>query len=781
VTSPDTDLQPRAVRSEWLPRGLVVVAVALVFFPVLRHPTQVVYSEISDLLSGHQPYRELMTQSLRARGRLPLYDPTAFGGIPLVGDPQSGLVYPPNWLHALPGGPAWFGWSMLLHLCVGAWGVLFWLRGHFPSAAPRLSGALAFALAGKWFAHLVSAGHVVFLPLAWVPWQCGLIDRVARTGSPRSSVWLAAVTALVLTGMHPQLLLYSQLLVALYAAIAVADRTRTAPVRSSFLLAGAGVLGLALAASQLLPTLASADLFVRGELPYVVASWKALTPGLLLGMLLPGQASGHPTEDVAFLGVAALACVCFAPWAREQRRLVAFFVAILLACVLYALGSDGGPAGGLHRLLFELVPGFDLFRRPSRMLLVAGVPLAFLTAAGIQALCRGPATRGKRILAGTLVAAGVALAGSHRSAEAGWALCGLALPAVCLLPWRRSRRRQVGWVAVLVVFVDLARFDAPQVRTRPLESILGETQIAASLRAPLGQGRVLGLHRNVPWGESSLPAAYAAAAGLESLGGYNPLIPRATYGYMRAGVAQREPRLRIDATTIRTKQIASRPHLDLFNTRWIAAHAPIHVEGLVLRRLVRGQRVYLANKKGDRSPPRDVYVYENVRRMPRAALVRRARAVADSDAAIAEISRLDPRSEVLVEDPDLAGQFPGVYRPLAVEHHGDEFDVELDAGAGGYLVLSELWYPGWRADDAGEPVEIHRANGIFQVVRLGPGSHHLHFRYRPRSWVVGRGISLAALAVTAGLLLLAPRRARVRGARSGAAALSGRSARRPPR
>jgi len=746
--------------AEWGLRAVVVVAVGFVFLPVLRHPTQVVYSDAYDLLSGHEPYRHLMTESLRRYGRLPLYDPTAFGGMPLVGDPQSGILYPPNWLHALGGGPLWFGWSMLLHLCVGGWGVLWWLRAHFPGAAPRLAGALAFALAGKWFAHVVSAGHIVFLPLVWVPWQLGLVDRIVRTGSPRACGWLAAATALVLTGMHPQLLLYSQLLVALYAAISLGCRHGTAPVRSGLLLGSAGAIGVALAASQLLPSLASAEFFVRGELPYVVAAWKSLTPHHLLGMLLPEQGrGGGSTEDVAFLGVAVLACASFAPWVREQRGTVLFFVVCLVVCTLYALGPFGGPHGGLHRLLFEFAPGFDLFRRPSRMLLVAGLPLAFLTGAGVQALCARPTNPRKRVLAGLLLAAGASLVATFRSSESVWALLGLALPALCLLPQSQSLPRHIGWLAAFVVFFDLARFDAPQVRTKPLEEILGENRVADWLRAPLGEGRVVALHRGKgPWDSSSLPAAYATGAGLESLGGYNPLIPRATYEYLQAGVAQHEPNFRMAATTIPSMEIASRPHLDLFNTRWVVTHVPIDVDGLVLRTIFPDQRVYLSHKAG-LSRPRNAHVYENVRRLPRAALVRRARAVADSDAAIGEISRLDPRREVLVEDPDLVGSYPGHYQPLSVDHRGDELEFELDAGAGGYLVLSEIWYPGWHADDAGEPVEIHRANGIFQVVRLGPGPHRLQFRYRPRAWVVGSRISVAALAVTGGLLLLGgPRR-----------------------
>ena len=51
--------------------------------------------------------------------------------------------------------------------------------GGGPPAVPaRAAGALTFALAGKWMGHVLLAHHFVYLPLAWVPWQLGLVDRL---------------------------------------------------------------------------------------------------------------------------------------------------------------------------------------------------------------------------------------------------------------------------------------------------------------------------------------------------------------------------------------------------------------------------------------------------------------------------------------------------------------------------------------------------------------------------------------------------------------------------
>jgi hypothetical protein len=71
--------------------------------------------------------------------------------------------------------------------------------------------------------------------------------------------------------------------------------------------------------------------------------------------------------------------------------------------------------------------------------------------------------------------------------------------------------------------------------------------------------------------------------------------------------------------------------------------------------------------------------------------------------------------------------------------------VERPAG----LVLLDADYPGWQASVDGKAARIYNANYLFRAVLLGPGRHHVTFRYAPRS--VYLGLELAC----AGALLLA--------------------------
>jgi hypothetical protein len=69
----------------------------------------------------------------------------------------------------------------------------------------------------------------------------------------------------------------------------------------------------------------------------------------------------------------------------------------------------------------------------------------------------------------------------------------------------------------------------------------------------------------------------------------------------------------------------------------------------------------------------------------------------------------------------------------------------------GRLVLSEIAYPGWKAQVDGRPALINGATGLLRSVELGPGMHEIVFTFAPGSMAWGAGIGVLALAVLAAL------------------------------
>jgi uncharacterized membrane protein YfhO len=61
--------------------------------------------------------------------------------------------------------------------------------------------------------------------------------------------------------------------------------------------------------------------------------------------------------------------------------------------------------------------------------------------------------------------------------------------------------------------------------------------------------------------------------------------------------------------------------------------------------------------------------------------------------------------------------------------------LHTQSAAAGWLVLSELDFPGWVADADGVNLPIHRANGMFRAVCVPAGDHTVHFVFHPWTMV----------------------------------------------
>jgi uncharacterized membrane protein YfhO len=71
-----------------------------------------------------------------------------------------------------------------------------------------------------------------------------------------------------------------------------------------------------------------------------------------------------------------------------------------------------------------------------------------------------------------------------------------------------------------------------------------------------------------------------------------------------------------------------------------------------------------------------------------------------------------------------------------------------------YLVLNDVWYPGWTCRVDGSPAELRRANFLFRAVALAPGEHEVDFVFAPESYRRGKAITVLTLVGAAVLTLL---------------------------
>ena len=112
-------------------------------------------------------------------------------------------------------------------------------------------------------------------------------------------------------------------------------------------------------------------------------------------------------------------------------------------------------------------------------------------------------------------------------------------------------------------------------------------------------------------------------------------------------------------------------------------------------------------------------------------------------------------SDPIPNTPQNTGQ-PGAGEPFVkslfqfklTKEGPDEELFQVRQGRSGWVVFSEVMYPGWKAWLDGNPAPLLTANHIFRSLWVPAGNHEVRFRYEPRWWkpiLAGTGLWLLSL------------------------------------
>lgn len=169
----------------------------------------------------------------------------------------------------------------------------------------------------------------------------------------------------------------------------------------------------------------------------------------------------------------------------------------------------------------------------------------------------------------------------------------------------------------------------------------------------------------------------------------------------------------------------------------------------------------------------EVSIYQVPWVLPRAALYGAIELVADDDV----LARLkdpvfDLNQKAIVSREWLTSEEAGSAQPLAtapgspvraasiVQYQSRKVRIEAESAMPALLVLNDTDFPGWRATVNGQPAPIVTANYLFRGVFVPAGKSVVEFRYEPRSFQAGLGLSLGALVILSGLVFWERRKRR---------------------
>jgi uncharacterized membrane protein YfhO len=85
-------------------------------------------------------------------------------------------------------------------------------------------------------------------------------------------------------------------------------------------------------------------------------------------------------------------------------------------------------------------------------------------------------------------------------------------------------------------------------------------------------------------------------------------------------------------------------------------------------------------------------------------------------------------------------------------------DVAAQNAIRRFLVISEIWHPGWSAVVDGRSATLYQTDIALQGLWLEPGTHKIQLRYWPPGLTAGSIMTVLTCMAVAGLLLVRKRR-----------------------
>ncbi|MEA2326979.1 MAG: hypothetical protein QOE68_1938 [Thermoanaerobaculia bacterium] len=665
---------------------------------------------LSDITFQMIPWRQALRRAV-IEHEWPLWNRFEGCGDLLAGAAQAAPFSPFTLIALLLPVAASFGYTASIAFFIAAIGAFLFARDFECSEMASLIAATIFTFSAPMALQILwPLGFAwAFLPLVFLAGR-----RVVVAPSIRSASILTTVLALEVLAGHPETLLHVTFLGGIYGAYELLRPGRAHRGRAIAYAAAAGAVAVLLTAIALLPFLEASpqtgEHFVRTE--FFAKSPLRIPAGrpsaALISDLLPfaRQSFRHFLLAHAEAGSVALALAVFALWRSRARE--RWFFAILGVICLMASAEVWPVAQLLHRL--------PLLKLAMNDRLASAVPLCLgvLAAFAVDAI----SDRAGVVMAGLLILLAAGASGMRNGSID--------------VPRFISELAPLAIAAVIVMFVRQRSFIAPSL----LALILLQRTISDGALVPANDPRIafppVALFQPMqsirdPFRVAALgPALFPNTAtmyGLEdarvmtamSLGAMIETFPvwcrRGGYGFNQ-----------IDDLT--------RPMLSMLNIRFAVVPENDAIPD--------GWRGVITDH-GSR-------LIENTRVLPRAFVPRNVRIgvsneVEDMTAAtdFADIAWLDVAG--VAHD---AANGPGM---LTIRRRKLGFHIDASMEHGGFVVISEEVWKGWRAYVDGRPAKIVRANHAFLGVFVPAGNHAIRLTYLPQSFVIGRAITFGTLAM----------------------------------
>jgi hypothetical protein len=514
--------------------------------------------------------------------------------------------------------------------------------------------------------------------------------------------------------------------------------------------------GFGFAAVQVLPTLEFTQLSTRaGGVDYAFATYESLHPKEMLAFILPdifGNAvdqtywrsieTWHFWETCGHVGILPLMLLFIRVENRSTRRLRLFFLLLIALSLFLALGRYNP----LYPIIYKL-PGFNSFRIPAQIIFLYVLGIAVVSGIGMDRIFKDNwhTNRGfipflslfgllllffvtglilfrydlffhlfRNFAEGPVTHANMAdLYGRMSSSVYKGALIFF---GASLLFFMLKKKRIYPWVLNIlfpaIVMADLYLFGSGFIQPYQFNNSSKEKSAVEELMRGSAKERIVTL-------SDMFRTNDGLQYGFPSILGYDPLIIRRYVHYVLSSQDQKpvdhvvnlghveRPGAKL-LKLLHLKKAVYESGIDVLDNEIPYAH-------IVNQAVIKPLDTVLSFMKSAEFDPMTMVVFE-------------------------------PQYQPVLFSPTGNGAPEGSYKILEYNHENIRLSVSTNKPS--YLILSEIFYPGWKATVDGEETDILQGNFLFRVIPLRKGEHEVHMFFVSWPFRIGMIVSLLTLTVS---------------------------------
>lgn len=769
----------------WL--AILCLVIILPYYKIIGQEKGIMLgSYSSDLSNFFAPLITLGFDSL-SKGKLPLWNPYIFSGVPFLAESQLGIFYPPNLLHLFL--PLSFSLNLLiiLHQCLAGIFMFLYIKRISQDCFSSFVGASVFALSSI-FITRIFAGHLTVLyAISWIPLLFLLVDKYI----PKKSYILAVLTGFVLClqllAGHIQFVFISLLALFLYGSCLKYLQNDKYSVKDYLqffsLFFVSLVFGIGLSSIQLLPLMELLKESIRLKDPLFRFCF-SMPPENLITLLTPGffgwisnalwWGKWFPWESTLYVGVLPILLSFFA--IIKGGKYAKFFAFLLLFSWVLSIGVYLP----IFKCVFNYLPAFNLFRANGRFLTLTAFSFSVLTAFGCRGLKNYYNDKGiDRKLIFTIIFGLVLLfiliglkfilsqlwkkffyfviSYDKLATETGFNFGQgfnplqakeitiselnksiiILLEAIVILIFYASRllkERIMKFLIAAFIIFDLLSFGGNYLSGFSLKDSYLDNKTVDFLKSNIGQSRYLAM-RTLIWNPGIMNR-------IPSIGGYSGVVPRRYNEFLN--FTQERPldgAIALDAITKLSKLF------ELVNLKFV----------LVNKEYVTFAAPHFKHVFSNGN----IDIYQAATTLPKAFIVHKAKFILKRDDILDALldGSFDFKDEVILEENFKLIKLENPSKlieqePKIITYLPERVVVKADSKSDGYMILCDNYYPGWKAYLDGKKIPILKADYILRAVFLPAGSHTIEFIYAPASLKLGFAITVLFLILSLAICLI---------------------------